>query len=273
VVNLNFIDNASNENWVDIERCQGAGCTNFSKIGQTLGEDSTGFRDSNVSRGTTYTYRARAVGFMGFSEYSNTSVVTLSPLNPPAAPSNLTSAMSGANVVLNWQDNSDNEMQFDVERCQGAGCNSFTWYSGNGANAPTLIDNGAAAGVTYSYRVRAWNFDGFSAYSNTTTIVTPGGTVTPPLPPSSLTGQALSKSQIGLSWTNNSANQDGVRIERCSGSNCTNFAEIATVAGTSTTFVNSGLAAATTYRYRVRAYNAVGISQYSNIAAAKTSRR
>ena len=272
VVNLNFIDNASNEFWVDIERCEGAGCTTFSKIGQTLGENSNGFRDSNVSRGTTYTYRARAVGFMGSSESSNTAQVTLSPANPPAAPSNLTAIMNGAYVILNWQDNSNNEMQFSVERCQGAGCTSFIGIGPSDANTPTFPDSNAAPGESYSYRVRAWNLDGYSAYSNTATII-PGGTVAPPLPPGNLTGQALSNSQIRLSWTNSSANQDGVRIERCNGSNCTNFAEIVTVAGTTTTFVNSGLAAATTYRYRVRAYNSVGISQYSNIAGAKTSRK
>jgi hypothetical protein len=41
---------------------------------------------------------------------------------------------------------------------------------------------------------------------------------------------------------------------------------VAVVAGTATTFTNSGLAAATNYRYRVRAHNALGESPYSNIA-------
>lgn len=33
--------------------------------------------------------------------------------------------MSGIDVVLNWQDNSTNESQFVVERCQGTGCTNF----------------------------------------------------------------------------------------------------------------------------------------------------
>ena len=273
VVNLSFVDNASNEFWVDLERCQGSSCTNFAKIGQTRGEDSNGFRDSNISRDTTYTYRARAVGFTGFSDYSNTVQVTLSPSSPPAGPSNLTAGNNAGNVVLNWQDNSTNEIQFYVERCQGAGCSSFMGFGAGDANLTTWTDYNAAAGQNYSYRVRAWNSDGYSVYSNIATIVTPGGTVSPPLAPSNLVGQALSKNQMSLSWTNNSVNQDGVKIERCASVNCTNFAEIITVGGTATSFIDSGLAAGTTYRYRVRVYNVAGTSQYSNIAAAKTPRK
>ena len=76
-----------------------------------------------------------------------------------------------------------------------------------------------------------------------------------------------------LTWTNNSANQDGVKIERCQGTKCTNFAQIGTVAGTATTYTDLGLAANTTYRYRTRAYNSAGDSPYSNIATAKTLKR
>lgn len=51
---------------------------------------------------------------MGASDYSNTIEVTLSPVNPPAAPIDLTASMSGGYVVLNWQDVSTNEIQFYV---------------------------------------------------------------------------------------------------------------------------------------------------------------
>jgi hypothetical protein len=272
-VNLYFVDNASNEFRVEVERCQGSGCTNFSKIGHTLGENSAGFRDSNVVRDTTYAYRARAVGFMGASGYSNTVEVKLSPVNPPAAPLNLTAAMSGDYVVLNWQDASTNEIQFYVERCQGPGCSSFVGVGASDANITTWTDYNAAAGQSYTYRVRAWNSDGYSGYSNDLAIVTPGGIPAPPPAPGNLAGQALNQSQIRLSWTSNSTNQDGVKIERCKGTNCTNFTQIIIVGGTATTYTDSSLAAGTTYRYRVRVYNSAGNSQYSNIASAKTLRK
>jgi len=75
-------------------------------------------------------------------------------------------------------------------------------------------------------------------------------------------------SQINLSWSDNSNNEDGFSIERCTGNNCTNFAQIATTSVTS--FPNTGLNNNTWYRYRVRAFNVSGNSAYSNIIAVKT---
>lgn len=274
VVNLSFADNASNEFWVEVERCTGAGCTNFTKVGQTLGEDATGFQDRNVAQGVTYTYRVRAVGFLSGSGYSNMVQVSVAPSSPPAAPSNLSAATSDVNVVLTWQDNSNNEIDFYVERCQGVGCTNFIGLgTSGGANIATWTDYNASAGQTYSYRVRAWNSDGFSAYSNIATIAVSGGGSTPPPAPSSLLAQVLSASQIQLTWTNNTGSQDGVIIQRCKGVGCTNFTQIAVVAGNVTSYTDTGRAANTTYRYRVRAYNAAGNSPFSNIASARTLRR
>jgi hypothetical protein len=93
-----------------------------------------------------------------------------------------------------------------------------------------------------------------------------------PAAPSNLTATAVSISQINLSWTDNSNNETGFKIERCQGVSCTNFVEIATTAANATSFNNTGLARNTRYRYRVRAFNAVGNSGYSNIATARTLR-
>ena len=102
-----------------------------------------------------------------------------------------------------------------------------------------------------------------------------GGT-TPPAPPaapSNLTATTVSASQINLSWTDNSANEDGFKIERCARASCTNFAQIATVGANVKTFSNTGLTKFTSYSYRVRAYNVSGDSGYSNIASARTPKR
>ena len=94
----------------------------------------------------------------------------------------------------------------------------------------------------------------------------------PPSAPSSPSAAAASTSQINLSWT---ASTDNVAVtsylvERCQGSSCTNFAQIA--APTSTTYNDAGLTASTTYRYRIRATDAVGLfSAYSTIVSATTT--
>ena len=116
--------------------------------------------------------------------------------------------------------------------------------------------------------MRAYNSGGNSAYSNTATATT---IATAPAAPSTLTATAASSTQINLSWTDNSNNEDGFRIERCQDAGCTSFVEIATVAANVESYSNTGLTAATTYQYRVRAYNSGGNSAYSNTATATTN--
>ena len=61
----------------------------------------------------------------------------------------------------------------------------------------------------------------------------------------------------------------GYQVERCQGTGCSSFSLIATV--TRTTYNNTGLLAATSYRYRVRATDAANnLSGYSNVASATT---
>ena len=66
----------------------------------------------------------------------------------------------------------------------------------------------------------------------------------------------------------------GYQVERCQSAGCTNFAQIGTTDGTTTTYNDTGLAAGTSYSYRVRATDAAGnLSPYSNTATATTPGR
>jgi titin len=88
-----------------------------------------------------------------------------------------------------------------------------------------------------------------------------------------LSGNAISPTQINLRWTDNSNNETGFQVERCTGNNCSNFAQITQTGANVTTFPNTGLTGNTWYRYRVRAINGSGNSAYSNTISVKTPKR
>jgi hypothetical protein len=137
---------------------------------------------------------------------------------------------------------------------------TITYNAGAGTYYLVVASHGISAGATatnYGFNVGSYSLSG--------TIIVGGAT--PPVAPSNLAATAISSSQINLSWTDNSSDEDGFRIERLSGAN---WVEIATVAANVTTWQNVGLTAGTTYTYRVRAYNAGGNSGYSTVASATT---
>lgn len=93
----------------------------------------------------------------------------------------------------------------------------------------------------------------------------------PPNAPSNLTAQAYSRTQINLTWQDNSNNETGFKIERGrKQGNSIIYSQIATVGANATTYSDTGLSPNTMYYYRVRAYNGAGNSAYSNTASAKT---
>ncbi len=92
-----------------------------------------------------------------------------------------------------------------------------------------------------------------------------------PLPesPGNLIASTVSASQINISWTDNSENEQGFLIERKTGSGGT-WSQIAQTSQNIAQYQDTGLSANTTYFYRVRAYNQGGNSDYSNEANATT---
>lgn len=91
---------------------------------------------------------------------------------------------------------------------------------------------------------------------NTTTTVAP-------LAPSNLIGNCSSDSQINLSWTDNSTNETGFKIERKTITGA--YIAVASTATNTTTYNDIGLTPNTTYTYRVYSNNAGGNSlTYSN---------
>jgi hypothetical protein len=118
-----------------------------------------------------------SINTLGFAQGVTPSAASTLPTPPPtqipSAPSKLVAAASSNQVALTWQDNANNEMGFSVERCTGSGCNSFVQIAQVGANVSGFVDNGVAKNTSVTYRVRAFNSAGNSAYSNSASAKTP----------------------------------------------------------------------------------------------------
>ena len=175
-------------------------------------------------------------------------------------PSNLAAVATSAGIDLSWQDNSDNETGFKIERKTGAGGN-YQQIATVGANVIKYSDTGLSGDTTYYYRVRASSDSGDSSYSNEASATTPLQTI--PNAPGSLVAVAISSAQIDLSWQDNSDNESGFKIEHKTGAGGSSRL-VATVGPNIHTYSDTSLIEDTTYYYRVRAYNDAGYSPYSN---------
>ena len=94
---------------------------------------------------------------------------------------------------------------------------------------------------------------------------------TPPATPSGLEAELSNKNSVDLSWTDESSEEWGFKIER-SKENEDNYVHIATVAENSTTYKDLNLFSGTVYFYRIRAYNEAADSANSVPASAATER-
>jgi predicted phosphodiesterase len=82
-----------------------------------------------------------------------------------------------------------------------------------------------------------------------------------PNTPSNLTATAVSRSQIDLSWVDNSTDENGFKIERSPDG--ISFTLLTTVGPNVTTYSDTNLPSSTRYYYSVYAYNANGDSDYA----------
>ena len=171
--------------------------------------------------------------------------------NPPSLLEAQASYPGDLSISLTWSDNSSDETGFEIERCIGLDCTDFALYATRDSSiyGPWFNDVGLAENTSYSYRVRAVNANGASAYSNiasaTTSYARPDGQVT------SLVGTFINGA-VELTWTENATNETRFEIERYEvGAGGTEFIVVASVAPDSTSFVDTTALLGTSYDYRV----------------------
>ncbi|MBN1671373.1 MAG: lamin tail domain-containing protein [Kiritimatiellae bacterium] len=185
---------------------------------------------------------------------------------PPAAPSSLTAAAASASRIdLSWADNSDNEAGFHVDR-RLSGESQWVRIAALPADATACGDTNLEPDTTYYYKVKAHNAGGSSAYSAVASATTPPG---PPAAPDNLVALPVDSHRIDLAWRDNSGNESGFRLERRV-SGAADWVPLAATGADVTACSDAGLPPNTTYRYRVKACNAIGASAWSAVASATT---
>jgi hypothetical protein len=95
-----------------------------------------------------------------------------------------------------------------------------------------------------------------------------GGTSPALNAPSELNATAVATNQINLSWTDNSGNETGFRVESKTGTGV--FGLLTNLSANATSYSHLNLAAGSTYTYRVQAFNATTNSAWSAERSATT---
>ena len=123
-------------------------------------------------------------------------------------------AVSSSQINLYWTDNSSNEDGFEVHRSVNGA--PFTLLAPTAPNAGSYSNLGLSPATTYCYQVRAYRRTGknttYSAFSISACATTA------PAAPSNTSVTPASSNVVDVTWTDNSATEDGFRVERATSS-------------------------------------------------------
>lgn len=198
-----------------------------------------------------------------------------------AAPSNVAvtvfSGPTGSNIRVNFRDNATNETGFVIERQINSGAfvqvGTQSARTGTGVSTPAFFDTSAGfqPGATIVYRVKAINAISESDYGVAAAVVLPLAPAAPSMntPTTQLTGTTAS---VSLSWIDNANNEQGFQIQRSTNPTfASGVTSINVTTADTTTYSDNNRPRNTLYYYRVRAYNAGGVSSWSNTVSIRTA--
>ena len=227
-----------------------------------VGAGTPQFVDTHVSSGAKLSYYVEAVGSSGGTAASAAVTVTVRAGAPRALEAPAAHAVSPTRVEVSWKPSHEAVTGYEIERWVGK---AYKRVAAVPSNATRYTDDGLKAQTTYAYRIRAVGVGGQSPPSRearaTTLAEGPGA-------PTDLIAEAVSRSQIRLTWLDHGSDEVGYLVERRGEGD--QFHELTTLPAGSTAFVDTGLRGGLTYAYRVKAIGKSSPSQPSNEAAGAT---
>lgn len=159
---LSWIDDSQEEEGYLIERSSDG--VEFTEIAEVAG-DSSEYVDTNVETGEGYSYRLRAYNVYGYSDYTDVIYAEVEADDEETDVGNT----DGGSLVLHWLDNAENENGFSIERSTNG--LDFVVIAETDANVTSFVDNEVIEGLLYYYRLRAFNFFGYSDYTEIASCV------------------------------------------------------------------------------------------------------
>ena len=252
--------NASASGYV-IEQYKGGKWTQITK---TASNAVVSYTVNGLKADTTYTFRIKGYVVSGTTEYSGEYTRLAAKTRIANVAAFKGSAVSDSAVKLGWSKN-DKATGYVIEQYKGGKWTALATTKNN--TTLTFTVKGLASATVYSFRIKSFRKAGgkieYSEYASLKAATSFGGV-------NNLTVKSYTGSAITLAWNKN-AGATGYALEQYKGGKWVQIAKTSSNAVVSYTV--SGLAADTTYTFRVRAYKtAAGKTIYSEYArlAAKT---
>jgi hypothetical protein len=237
---------------------------NYEKL-KNLTSSSFNTNDQNLDPSITYFYKIRSLNDLGFSPYSNEVNSTgIGGSGSVIPPSNLTGTPLGTTkILLTWQDNSENENYFKIERRTAVTSFQSVGFVSVDQNYYRDSGTGLQMNSEYFYRVKAIS-DSDSSWSGEISVKTWAFEITKPTNLRAV--KSDSTNVVLLTWVDNSLKEDYYHIERKIGLNG-NFQTISIIPGNSITYDDKSYTPGLLNVYRVKGVSEIVYSEYSNEAA------
>lgn len=266
-IRLQWTDNSINEGAFRIRRKIGKDGL-WVELG-TVPPNTNTIVDTGLQRGVPHYYAVTAFNTAGLSPASNEAMINLNnevPQRPETPGGLVATAISATQVRLQWQETGGEENGFRIRRRTGEN-GSWTIAGEVGPNITSFEDRALTPSTSYSYSISAFNAGGESPTTNVVTVTTPGETIPLPVGPVNLQARSVSPVEVDLTWTDQSINEAGFRVQRRLASGGL-WVQVGQVERNTTYFRSSGLVPGESYSFRVFAFNSTGESSPSNEAQA-----